>query len=95
MEFENIENVPLLKACVLETMRIRPVAPCGIPRSVNKEIKILGYRIPKGTMVLPLQWAIHHDEKYWTDPHIYQPKRFLDHDGHIINHKWFMPFQAG
>jgi len=95
IDLERIESVPLLKACVFETMRMRPVAPSGIPRAANEEITISGYRIPKGTMVLPLQWAMHHDEKYWTDPHIFQPKRFLDDDGNIMNNKAFMPFQAG
>lgn len=95
IELEQIESVPLLKACVLETMRIRPVAPSGIPRAVNKEITISEYRIPKGTMILPLQWAMHHDEKHWNDPETFQPKRFLDEEANIINYKAFMPFQAG
>ncbi|XP_022168001.1 cytochrome P450 306a1-like [Myzus persicae] len=95
IDLEHIENIPLLKACVAETMRLRPVAPSGIPRSVNSEITISGYRIPKGTMILPLQWAMHHDEKYWTDPQTFQPKRFLDDEGNMINNKAFMPFQAG
>lgn len=85
----------MLKACVFETMRLRPVAPSGIPRAANTEITIMGYRIPKGTMILPLQWSMHHDEKYWIDPQKYQPKRFLDEHGHIIYNKAFMPFQAG
>lgn len=49
IDLERLESVSLLKACVFETMRIRPVAPSGIPRSVNKETTILGYLIPKGT----------------------------------------------
>lgn len=95
IDLENIEKIPLLKACVNEIMRLRPVAPSGIPRAANKEITILGYRIPEGTMVLPLQWAMHHDETYWTDPEIFRPKRFMDDDGKPINNKAFMPFQAG
>lgn len=95
IDLEQIESVPLLKACVFETMRLRPIAPSGIPRAVNNDISILGYRIPKGTMVLPLQWAMHQDEKYWINPQAFQPQRFLDEDGNIINNKAFMPFQAG
>lgn len=95
IELVHIESVPLLKACVLETMRIRPVAPSGIPRAANKEITISEYRIPKGTMILPLQWAMHYDEKHWTDPGTFQPKRFLDEEDNVINYKAFMPFQAG
>ncbi|VVC30307.1 Cytochrome P450,Cytochrome P450, E-class, group I [Cinara cedri] len=95
IDLENIEHIPLLKACVYEIMRLRPVAPSGIPRVVNKDITILGYQVPKGTMVLPLQWAMHHDKKYWMDPEIFQPKRFMDDDGNLINKKAFMPFQAG
>lgn len=95
INLEHVESVPFLKACVNETMRMRPVAPSGIPRAVNKEITISGYCLPKGTMVIPLQWAMHHDEKYWTDPETFRPNRFLDVDGNMINHKAFMPFQAG
>lgn len=95
IDLERIESITLLKACVFETMRLRPVAPSGIPRTVNKEITISGYCIPKGTMVLPLQWAMHHDEKYWTNPEVFHPKRFFDDDRNIINNKAFIPFQAG
>lgn len=95
IHLEQIESIPFLKACVLEAMRLRPVAPSGIPRAANEEITILGYRIPKGTMVLPLQWAMHHDQKYWSDPNVFEPKRFLDAEGNLIHNIAFMPFQAG
>ncbi|XP_050436079.1 cytochrome P450 306a1-like [Adelges cooleyi] len=95
LDLEKVENVVLLKSCVYESMRMRPVAPSGIPRATTQETTISGYRIPKGTMIVPLQWAMHYDEKYWTNPHVYDPTRFFDADGNIVTNKAYMPFQAG
>ncbi|XP_050537445.1 cytochrome P450 306a1-like isoform X2 [Daktulosphaira vitifoliae] len=95
IDLEMIDDVPYLKACVYESMRLRPAAPAGIPRTVNKEVIISGYHIPKDTMIIPLIWGMHHNEKYWPNPSLYDPSRFIDSDGKIINNKAFMPFQAG
>jgi len=51
MNLDQVESVSLLKACIFETMRIRPVTPCGMPRAVNEKITISSYCIPKGTHI--------------------------------------------
>ena len=56
-----------------------------------------GYDIPKGTTVLINHWALHHDPKYWKDPEMFDPYRFLDESGKMKPAKpdsW-LPFSAG
>lgn len=53
------------------------------------------YDVPKGTMVVPLQWAIHTDPAYWDEPLQYRPDRFLLGDGSLAKPEAFLPFQSG
>nr|XP_053627673.1 cytochrome P450 306a1-like [Cherax quadricarinatus] len=60
-----------------------------------QEVTIEGYSVPKGTMLLPLLWQVHHDPDTWSSPDLYHPQRFLDDQGNVIRHPAFMPFQTG
>lgn len=54
-----------------------------------------GYLIKKGTMVMPLQWAIHTDPEAWTDPTAFNPSRFLGEESEVLAPRHFIPFQTG
>lgn len=58
-------------------------------------MNIGGFRVPKGTMVIPLQWAIHMDPDRWSEPHRFDPHRFLSEEGKVVKPDCFMPFQTG
>lgn len=53
------------------------------------------YEIPKGAMVVPLQWAIHMNPKYWENPDRFDPSRFVTVEGALTKPESFMPFQVG
>ena len=45
-------------------------------------------------------WGLHHDEKLWHKPGIFDPSRFLDDTGHMVpadhpNRMNLLPFGAG
>lgn len=46
-------------------------------------------------MVVPMQWAIHTDEKYWDQPEEFKPERFLNSDGSVAKYEALLPFQYG
>lgn len=46
-------------------------------------------------MVVPLQWAVHMDEKTWREPDKFNPSRFLDEEGRFLKPEGFIPFQTG
>ncbi|XP_071563531.1 cytochrome P450 306a1 [Temnothorax nylanderi] len=84
-----------LEAAIAETQRLRSVVPVGIPHGTIEDTQIGDYDVPKGTMVVPLQWAIHTDPSYWHDPLSFKPERFIAEDGSLVKPKAFLPYQAG
>lgn len=55
-----------------------------------------GNLFPKGAVIFPNLYEVHHDKKYWGDPENFRPERFLDESGtKLIRHEALMPFSAG
>ncbi|XP_071805890.1 cytochrome P450 2U1-like [Asterias amurensis] len=89
-------NMPYTNAVILETQRIRPVAPLAVPHKTRDDTTLDGYTIPKKTCILVNIWAVHHDPATWTEPEKYKPARFLSADGKsVIQHKSLIPFGTG
>ncbi|XP_078679492.1 cytochrome P450 2U1-like [Branchiostoma floridae x Branchiostoma belcheri] len=85
-----------VNACLLEVMRIRPVTPLAVPHVTTETAKVLEYDIPKGTQILANLYSLHMDPAYWPDPDRFDPGRFLDAEGNVINKpESFMPFGGG
>ncbi|TCD64487.1 hypothetical protein EIP91_004048 [Steccherinum ochraceum] len=80
-EFDDIDDVPYIRALVMETMRWMPVTPFGVPHATISEDEYHGYHIPKGTMILPNIWAMLHDPQDYRDPDQFKPERFIGKDG--------------
>ena len=53
-ELTDTPNLPILRACIKETMRWRPNVPTGVAHEVEADDFYNGYFIPKGTRILPL-----------------------------------------
>ncbi len=54
------------------------------------------YQLPKGTVVWPNLFALHHDPAHWSDPYKFHPERFLDEDGCFSGFPpSFKPFGTG
>lgn len=97
---EYYEALGYLRACIAEAQRIRPVVPMGLPHGTTADTDLADFHIPRNTMVLPLQWAVHMHPDEWPEPDLYKPERFYDeHTGafstaHRQQQHW-MPFQTG
>ncbi|KAL6883651.1 hypothetical protein ACP4OV_011065 [Aristida adscensionis] len=91
-----LSNLNYIKAVIKETLRLHPPGTL-LPRVSLDDSKILGYDIPKGTIVLINVWAISRDPKYWENPDKFMPERFdgdcaRDYKGFDFE---FIPFGAG
>ncbi|KAI9651246.1 hypothetical protein NHQ30_001284 [Ciborinia camelliae] len=70
-----------LTACIDEAMRLSPGVGADIPREVMKNGAIIdGQYIPAGIVVGVSAYSIHHEEKYFEDPFVYRPERWLEGD---------------
>ncbi|XP_078578610.1 cytochrome P450 2U1-like [Branchiostoma floridae x Branchiostoma japonicum] len=89
-------QLPYVNACLQEAMRIRPVGPLAIPHATTEAVKLREYDIPKRTQVLLNLYSLHMDPAYWPDPDRFDPERFLDAEGNVINKpESFLPFGGG
>ncbi|KAL6844261.1 hypothetical protein ACP4OV_025934 [Aristida adscensionis] len=92
----DIQGLPYLTMVAKEALRLHPPGPFLIPRMCRETCQIMGYDIPKGTVVFLNAWAIARDPKYWDDPEEFKPERFensnLDYKG--TNYE-YLPFGSG
>ncbi|KAK4556887.1 hypothetical protein LTR86_005868 [Recurvomyces mirabilis] len=77
-ELTDMPNLPVLRACIKETMRWRPNVPTGVAHELMEDDFYQGYFIPKGSRLLPLDWAFLRNEKKYPDPDNYRPERWLE-----------------
>ncbi|KAF2489510.1 cytochrome P450 [Lophium mytilinum] len=71
-------NLPVLRACIKETMRWRSPVPAGVAHELEADDYYRGGFISKGTRVLPLDWAMMRNETKYPDAENYHPERFLE-----------------
>ncbi|KAJ0756579.1 putative cytochrome P450 [Helianthus annuus] len=87
-------DLPYLHCIINESFRLYPTVPLLLPHESSQDCIIEGYNIPRGTMLLVNQWAIHHDPKLWTEPERFNPERFEGLEGTRDGFK-MMPFGSG
>ncbi|XP_018357347.1 PREDICTED: probable cytochrome P450 12a5, mitochondrial isoform X2 [Trachymyrmex cornetzi] len=81
---ESLKDMPYLKACIKESLRLRPAFPY-LTRLLPSEISLHGYIIPKGTFVIMANQITSQREEHFEDPKKYQPERWLNQDEHAHN----------
>ena len=67
-----------MRACIDEALRMAPPAPSVLPRVVESESAIIDtIRVPKGTRVGVSTYSILHATKYFEEPFVYSPERWM------------------
>ncbi|XP_062868683.1 vitamin D 25-hydroxylase isoform X2 [Trichomycterus rosablanca] len=92
---EDKQRMPYVEAVLHETLRFCNIVPLGIFRATSQDTVVHGYTIPKGTMVITNLYSVHFDEKYWSNPGVFCPERFLDVNGNFVKLDAFLPFSVG
>lgn len=80
MSVENMKNLPYLRACLKESIRMFPPA-LGTARRTCQNLVINGYKVPKGVDVTMITMHIHKDERYFASPYEFFPERWLRNVG--------------
>ncbi|GME43598.1 Cytochrome p450 monooxygenase [Neofusicoccum parvum] len=93
--YDKLKNLPYLRACLDESLRIEPPTPFGLPRKTPAEgTTIFGEYVAGNTTVHMSSYVAHRDEKAFPDPEEFRPERWLGQAGKELQ-PWFITFSAG
>lgn len=90
---EDLGRMPYTKAVIEESLRLYPPA-WVFERIALEDDEVLGFPIPKGSIVAVAPWVIHRNPALWPNPEGFDPERFSRPEPN--RHKLaYIPFGAG
>uniref|UniRef100_A0AAX7VBN6 Cytochrome P450, family 2, subfamily X, polypeptide 9 n=1 Tax=Astatotilapia calliptera TaxID=8154 RepID=A0AAX7VBN6_ASTCA len=93
--FEDRHKMPYMQAVIHEIQRVANTVPLSVFHCTTKDTELMGYSIPKGTMIIENLTSVLSEEGQWKFPHEFNPENFLDDKGEFVKPEAFMPFSAG
>ncbi|XP_039196479.1 cytochrome P450 2J2-like [Crotalus tigris] len=95
ISYQDRKKLPYTNAVIHETQRVKYILIAGLPRQSTKDVKMRGYLIPKGSIIIPDLRSVLLDPEQWETPEEFNPNHFLDKDGKFIEREEFLPFGIG
>ena len=96
--FPTLEDRPklhYLNAVLLESFRAASLVGVGVPHYTTEDIEVGEYIIPKDSVVFGSLYNIMNDPNTFSNPHTFNPDRFLDENGHFVSNDKVVPFGIG
>ncbi|PSS02461.1 cytochrome P450 [Coniella lustricola] len=97
INFQSVNALQYMLACLDEALRVYPPVPIGMPREVPKGgWTIAGQFVAEDTIVSLYHYALYHNERYFKDAEGFHPERWLgDPRFASDDRELFQPFQLG
>lgn len=79
-DFDTVKDLPYLKSCLNENLRLNPPIPYGPPRVVvdPRGAVIAGHHILPGTTISVPTYSVHRRADVFADPEVFRPERWLE-----------------
>ncbi|MBC7173449.1 MAG: cytochrome P450, partial [Polyangiaceae bacterium] len=91
---EDLPRLPFLEAVLKETMRLHPPAYL-VGRYTLRDLRLGDAFLPAGTLALVNIYGIHRSARYYADPLVFSPTRFLAENEAGIPKRAYLPFGTG
>ncbi|KAF8386607.1 cyp-42A1 [Pristionchus pacificus] len=91
--YEDLSRLKYMEAAIKETLRLYPSVPI-FARQVTEDLRIKDHLLPTGTGIVIMPSMVHKDTRYWPDPEVFLPERFLDTEANRHPYS-YIPFSAG
>ncbi|XP_034390350.1 cytochrome P450 2F2-like [Cyclopterus lumpus] len=92
---EDRNSMPYMQAVIHEVQRVANTVPLSVFHCTTKDTELMGYSIPKGTLIIPNLSSVLNEEGQWKFPNEFNPENFLNDQGEFVKPEAFMPFSAG
>jgi len=92
--FEDLRRLQYTKQVIEESMRLFPPV-WSLGRENLEADNILGYDIPKGSIIFISNYTLQRDPRYWDDPEVFNPDRFHPEQSKKRPRMHYLPFGAG
>ncbi|MEV0247645.1 cytochrome P450 [Nocardia sp. NPDC050712] len=86
-----LDDTAYLEAVVKESLRRHPVI-FEVTWTLTEDVSLDGYRLPKGSTVMPMIGIVQNDPANFPEPERFRPERFLE--GEVSPATW-LPFGGG
>uniref|UniRef100_A0A8C1K6E8 Cytochrome P450 2F2-like n=1 Tax=Cyprinus carpio TaxID=7962 RepID=A0A8C1K6E8_CYPCA len=93
--YEDRHNMPYTLAVIHEVQRVANTVPLSVFHCTTKDTELMGYNIPKGTVIIPNLTTVLKEEGQWKFPHEFNPANFLNEQGQFEKPEAFIPFSTG
>ncbi|MGY1947786.1 cytochrome P450 [Nocardia asiatica] len=95
LDYDDLDRLPSLDLAFKEALRVySPVAQQV--RETIADTDILGYYLPKGTLIMCGTYGLMRNEAYWHDADVFDPERFAEHRREDKSHRFaWAPFGGG
>ncbi|XP_034032992.1 cytochrome P450 2D15-like [Thalassophryne amazonica] len=93
--YEDRHKMPYTQAVIHEVQRIANIAPLSVVRRIRNDMELMGYSIPKGTLIIVNLSSVLFEEGQWKSTHEFNPENFLNEKGEFFKPEAFMPFSIG
>ncbi|MFZ9060106.1 MAG: cytochrome P450 [Steroidobacteraceae bacterium] len=94
VDFEATRRLVHVRNVFRETLRLYPPITF-MPRVALGPGRIGRYKVRRGTLVMISPWALHRHQRYWRDPDLFDPDRFLPARESELTPGAYLPFGAG
>lgn len=73
---DDMTRLPYTRRVFTEAMRLFPPA-WTVARRALGDFELGGYALPKGALIIMMQWVVHRDPRWWSVPERFDPDRWL------------------
>ena len=93
-KFAELPSLAYTRAIVSEAMRLYPPA-WMMGRTIHEPLEFGGWHAPAGAVMLASQLVMHRDPRWFPEPDIFDPDRWLDERRDDVPKYAFLPFGTG
>lgn len=92
--YANLPRLPFTRAVIDETLRLFPPVPIQA-RETREARTVFGRNVPAGSIMMLVPWLLHRHKRYWDQPDVFIPGRFLPGGSGIPSRYAYVPFSIG